>query len=116
MLSLGLLAASLALAGCAGYRGGWESVAMSATHLRPAWTNRSSASAPRLLQSPGPQLQVSIDNQLRTDDTQVYLFVVPLVLDAREVYAANHVAPHALFVSVTLAESFAPVRSKEGYS
>ena len=27
VLSLGLLAASLALAGCAGYRGGWESVA-----------------------------------------------------------------------------------------
>jgi hypothetical protein len=33
---------------------------------------------------------VTIDNQLRTYDTQVYLFVLPLSVDPRDVYPKNH--------------------------
>ena len=45
---------------------------------------------------------VQIDNRLRTYDTQVYLFVLPLSVDPREVYTQNHQPGKTrVFVSVT---------------
>jgi len=84
--------ASLAiLAGCAGYRGGWESVPY-VGDAPPA----------RELALPGLKLAVQIDNRLRTYDTQVYLFVLPLSVDPREVYTQNHQPGKTrVFVSVT---------------
>ena len=61
------------LLGCAGFRGGWESVA----YVDEASSTASSESQASLtvdkpgLDLPGVKLQVSIDNQLRTYDTQI---------------------------------------------
>ena len=63
------LALVLLVAGCAGYRGGWESVA----YLGEA--------PPQGLEDP---------NADRTYDTQVYLFVLPLGVDPRNVYPQDY--------------------------
>jgi hypothetical protein len=112
-LKASLLAVALALAGCAGYRGGWESVPYvgdtPADLAEPGERRRPE------LQFPGLRLQVSIDNQLRTYDNQVYLFVLPLGIDPRNVYAKNHVPGRTrVFVSVTASETgfvFRPTRA-----
>jgi hypothetical protein len=80
------------LLGCAGFRGGWESVA----YVDEASSTASSESQASLtvdkpgLDLPGVKLQVSIDNQLRTYDTQI-IFGLPLSVDPRNVYPKNQV-------------------------
>jgi hypothetical protein len=76
------------LAGCAGYRGGWESVAYLGA-APPAIESRSSdqvRGAPEL-NVPGLTLRVTINNHVRTYDTQVYLYVLPLSVDPRSVHS-----------------------------
>lgn len=70
----------LSLTACAGFRGGWES--------RPyiAQAAASAASESPVLDLPGLQLEVALPNRLRTYDTQVYLYVLPLVIDPRDAY------------------------------
>jgi hypothetical protein len=84
------LLAGLVLAGCAGFRGGWASLAYigDAAPAIDELTQPLHNVAP--LNVPGAQLRVTIDNRLRTYDTQVYLYVLPLVVDPRDVYTANH--------------------------
>ncbi|MFC5519316.1 hypothetical protein [Polaromonas jejuensis] len=100
-----LILVCLGFSGCAGYRGGWESVAYLGD-TPPAF----SSEAPTLhearnraaLNVPGLQLRVAINNQLRTYDTQVYLFALPLSVDPRNVYPQNHEPGKTrVFVSVT---------------
>jgi hypothetical protein len=77
----------LALSGCAGYRGGWESrpyIAETPTAPAPnrtpfVATKRSELTLPGL--TPG----IGLNNQRRTCDTEVYLYVLPLVVDPRNV-------------------------------
>lgn len=81
------------LAGCAGYRGGWESVAYIGTP--PDWARGDDLDINELrrrhpLDLPGLQLQVRLDNQLRTRDTQVMLFALPISVDPRDVFVQNH--------------------------
>lgn len=53
------------------------------------------------LNLPGVKLRVTIDNQLRTYDTQVFLGL-PLSVDPRNVYPKNHqLGKTRVFVSVT---------------
>jgi len=73
--------AAVPLLGCAGYRGGWESVAYVGDEP-PADAKVGSA-----LELPGVTLRVSINNKVRSRDTQVVLFVVPASFDPRDVYA-----------------------------
>jgi hypothetical protein len=56
---------------------------------------------PPELSVPGLKLHVAIDNQLRTHDTQVYLFILPLSVDPRNVYTKN-VEPGKTRVFVTV--------------
>jgi len=100
----GLLAACLVLTGCAGFRGGWESVAYigdapPAALRVPATSDRQGI--PPQLAVPGLRLHVAIDNQLRTHDTQVYFFVLPLSIDPRDAYPKN-IAPGRTRVFVTV--------------
>jgi hypothetical protein len=67
------------LAACAGFRGGWESVA----YLGEQPPATPSANAP--FELPGLSLRVTLHNRLRTSDTQVMLFVVPVSIDPRRV-------------------------------
>jgi hypothetical protein len=82
------------LASCAGYRGGWESVAYIGdtppAALSEAALQDNVRNLPDLSVS-GLKLRVTIDNQLRTYDTQVYLFAVPASIDPRHAYPKNHV-------------------------
>lgn len=74
------------LAGCAGYRGGWESVAYVGD--APSAIESRASDQPRgapALNLPGLTLRVTINNQVRTYDTQVYLYVLPLSVDPRSV-------------------------------
>lgn len=78
----------LGLAGCAGYRGGWESLAYigdAPPPAPPAGRTPYEANNRPPLRVPGLELRVSIDNQLRTHDTQVWLFALPVSIDPREV-------------------------------
>lgn len=101
------LGAALGLAACAGYRGGWESVAYIGTP--PDWIRSDDANAPSRpnpLDLPGLQLQVRLDNQLRTRDTQVMLFAVPIAVDPRDVFVQNHQPGKTrVFVSVRVDET-----------
>jgi hypothetical protein len=45
--------------------------------------------SPRVLRGDGVELRVTLDNQLRTYDTQVYLYALPLGVDGRRVYDRN---------------------------
>ena len=82
-----IVVACAALAACAGFRGGWESVpyvgdtAPTMPEARTAYEARQRSE----LALPGVTLGVGIDNQTRTYDTQVYLFVLPLSIDPRTV-------------------------------
>jgi hypothetical protein len=102
-----LLVALFALAGCAGYRGGWESVAYIGPNP-PAISGETlrvpGARTP--IVSPGLKLEVSLDNQMRTYDAQVYLFALPLSVDARNAYTKNNAPGKTrFFVAVTPTES-----------
>lgn len=92
-------------AACAGYRGGWESIAYIGDAPPAAEPDPESPARPmgeRELEVPGAKLRVSIDNRLRTYDAQVYFFVVPLSVDPREVYPQNHEPGKTrVFVNVT---------------
>lgn len=84
---IGLVALAGILCGCAGFRGGWESVPYvgemppkTSEAMTPYETRRLSE-----IPLPGFTLGVSINNRLRTYDTQVYLFVLPLSIDPRNV-------------------------------
>jgi len=74
----------LTVSGCAGYRGGWESAAyIGSMQAAPsAAAGRAPATRDhRPLTLPGLELEVSLDNRLRTYDVQVYLYVLPLSID-----------------------------------
>lgn len=75
-LALGLLA------GCAGYRGGWQSVA--------ALPGQAASREAKPFELPGLTLEARLDNRLQTRDTQVMLFVVPVSVDPRRQYIDNH--------------------------
>lgn len=104
LLALGCLLVT----GCAGFRGGWESVAYLGD-TPPALPESPSffeeTQNPPALELPGLRLQVTLDNQLRTYDTQLYLFVLPLYIDPRERYWKNHSPGKTrVFITVTPTE------------
>jgi hypothetical protein len=82
----------LSVTGCAGFRGGWESVPYVGDPPSPE-SLAASQPVPRAgrreLNLPGVKLLVGIDNQLRTYDTQIILGL-PLSIDPRNVYPKNH--------------------------
>lgn len=100
--------ACLLLAGCAGFRGGWESVPYFGDTPPTPSENPSFLEAtpnPSPLELPGLRLQVTLDNQLRTYDIQVYLFVLTLHIDPRDRYWKNHTLGRTrVHITVTPAE------------
>lgn len=99
-----LLVLAASIGGCAGYRGGWRSVAyIGDTPPAPAAEGSDAPARERpTLRVPGLELQVGLDNELRTYDTQVYLFVLPLSVDPRNVHAKNiEPGKTRVFVTVT---------------
>lgn len=82
-----LLALASALCGCAGYRGGWESIPYvgEAPPVLDSSRTAYEAQKRREIVLEGVTLGVSINNPLRAYDTQVYLFVLPLSVDPRAV-------------------------------
>lgn len=77
----------LLLSACAGFRGGWESVSYVGEPPAAVPVSRTayeSANRPPI-QVPGLTLKVEIDNRVRTRDTQVILFALPVSFDPREV-------------------------------
>jgi hypothetical protein len=97
----------LTVPGCAGFRGGWDSAAYIGNI--PAVPSSAAGRAPASadggpLTLPGLKLAVSLDNRLRTYDVQVYLYVLPLWIDPRTVYA-NNIAPGTTRVYVTVTPS-----------
>lgn len=84
---LTLLTLAAVSTGCAGYRGGWESVPYLGETPPVRSGSRTPYEARKLseITLPGMTLGVSINNRLRTYDTQVYLFVLPLSVDPRNV-------------------------------
>lgn len=86
---------------CAGFRGGWESVPY-VGEVPPAFPEVETAyEAQRRMELtfPGLTLGVGLGNRLRTYDTQVYLFVLPLSVDPRRVPTPG-VAPDTTRVSL----------------
>jgi hypothetical protein len=69
------------LGACAGFRGGWDSVAY-VGDTPPATPRRDDP-----IELPGLSLRVSINNRLRTRDTQVVLYALPVSIDPRGVYS-----------------------------
>ena len=91
--TVGFVLACSLFVGCAGYRGGWESVAYIGDAPPAASGEPLALDQVRKLGElsvSGLKLRVTIDNQLRTYDTQVYLFILPLSVDPRSVYAKNN--------------------------
>lgn len=76
----------VALASCAGYRGGWESVPYVGDAPPPLQVSRTSyeAYARTQLQFPGITLGVMLQNRMRDYDRQVYFYVLPVPGDSRE--------------------------------
>lgn len=77
----------LALSACAGFRGGWESVSYIGEPPAAVPVSRTayeSANRPPI-KLPGLSLRVEIDNRVRTRDTQVILFALPVSFDPRDV-------------------------------
>ncbi|NML13387.1 hypothetical protein [Azohydromonas caseinilytica] len=79
---------SLLLGGCAGFKGGVESRPYIGEAPPAGFDQEREGAALQApdFELPGLRLSVSIDNRLRQYDTQVYLFVLPLVLDPRPAY------------------------------
>lgn len=97
-----------AVAGCAGYRGGWKSVAFIGDTPPAPRSGDEGASSPTTLLLPGLRLDIALDNALRTHDTQVVLFALPVAVDPRSVYTKNNQPGKTrLFLTVT--------PSSEGY-
>lgn len=71
------------LAGCAGFRGGWDSAAY-VGDAPPADPQRGQP-----IELPGLTLSIAINNRLRTRDTQVVLFALPMSIDPRRVYSQS---------------------------
>lgn len=86
--ALGLTVLACTLTGCAGFRGGWESVAYIGD-APPAPPEPSASAYERNqrppLSLPGMSLRVSIDNRVRDYDTQVWFFAVPVKVDPRTI-------------------------------
>lgn len=82
---------SLMAVGCAGFRGGWESVPYIGESAPALAASRTPYEAQQrsVLSADGLRLGVRINNQLQTYDTQVYLFVLPLGGDLRNVYTQS---------------------------
>ncbi len=83
-----VLASPLLFGACAGYRGGWVSLPYVGTEV-PRFsepTTPQDALQQSELALSGLSLGVSLNNQLRTHDTHVYFFVVPVPVDPRSVY------------------------------
>jgi hypothetical protein len=82
-----IFAACLSALACAGFRGGWESLPFigDPPPAPPEYRTPFEAQQRSALELPGLTLGVSINNQLRTNDTQVYLYALPLSVDSREV-------------------------------
>ncbi len=101
------LLALLTLVGCAGFRGGWESlpyVGPTAPTALPESAQGTAVRPPLLL--PGVKLEVALDNRLRTYDTQVYLYAVPLSADLANTFDRNSDPRKTrLFVYVTASDS-----------
>lgn len=88
--SLALLSLALLVTACAGFRGGWESAAYIGEAPPAGLAERLAKTVPRRppeLEVGGLKLRVSIDNRVRTYDTQVYLFALPLSIDPRRAYS-----------------------------
>jgi hypothetical protein len=115
------------LAGCGGFRRGWESVAwLEAAPAPPSAgatldTIAQPALGGRLLRHPtfdvpGARLGVTVDNTLRTNDVQLYLFVLPLWWDPRDVFTHTREPRRTrVFVRVTPTVSgwlFRPTRAR----
>jgi hypothetical protein len=81
----------LSLVACAGYRGGWESLPYvgEAPPPPPRYRTPFEAQKRSELALPGLTLGVSLDNQLQSYDTEVYLYVVPASVDLRDVRAVH---------------------------
>lgn len=92
MRRLVLVAAGcLSLLACAGYRGGWESLPYvgEAPPPPPRYRTPFEAQKRAELALPGLTLGVTIENQLQSYDTEVYLYVIPLSVDPRDVRAGQ---------------------------
>lgn len=108
--STALLLLAAALAGCAGYRGGWDSVPYvgdTPPVLEPART-AFEARQRRELALPGLRLGVDLNNQTRTHDTQVMLVAVPVSVDPRTV-PVQPAQPGRTRVSLLLSPLAGPV-------
>lgn len=93
----------LMLGGCAGFRGGWESLPYIGSVAPTALPESVQGTLVRPpLELPGLKLDIALDNRLRTYDTQVYLFVLPLTGDLSNTYDKNNDPRKTrLFVYVT---------------
>lgn len=95
---------ALSLTACAGFRGGWQSVPYIGDVPPPELRSHDTIerARPPTLSVAGLDLNITIDNELRTSDTQVYLFVLPLGIDPRQVYSRNRTPGRTrVFVYVT---------------
>ena len=79
--------ACLSLLSCAGFRGGWESFPFigEPPPTPPEYRTPFEAQKRSELELPGLTLGVSINNQLRTSDTRVFFYAIPLSADSSEV-------------------------------
>ena len=82
-----IVSCCLALAACAGFRGGWESVPYvgDTPPSLPESRTPFEARERSRLQLAGITLDVGINNQTRTHDLQVMLFALPVMVDPRTV-------------------------------
>ncbi|TVT76698.1 MAG: hypothetical protein FHP92_08580 [Denitromonas halophila] len=97
-----LYALLITTTGCAGYMGGWKSIAFVGDTPPPTAPDMEHASKPSTLHLPGLRLDIALDNTLRTHDTQVVLFALPVSVDPREVYTKNNQPGKTrLFLTVT---------------
>lgn len=86
---------ALLLAACAGYRGGWASVAYVGDKV-PTEVG----AFPSDLGVPDTELRVSLNNLQRTYDYQVWFFAVPVAVDPRTVMSEDHVGKLRVRLSV----------------
>jgi len=97
-----MIAMCLGVVACAGYRGGWESLAYIGDPPPPAPPEDRTpfdADNRAVLNVSGLRLRVTINNQLQTYDAQVYLYALPLSVDPRRTYSQS-LAPGKTRVNV----------------
>jgi len=80
--------ACVSLLSCAGFRSGWESFPFvgDPPPTPPEYRTPFEAQKRSELELPGLTVGIGINNQLRTSDTQVYFYALPLSVDSSEVY------------------------------